>query len=339
MKKLILFLLFSPFIFAQKIQLVELSQSIKDKNKIAKSLTIIDYREDKAIGNVSHRKELMELKFEDENLSNLIQKWFSEDNKSVGSTDFIIIIDELKAHDEQKEKSVIGKLKIKMATFVKRNDKYYFIKRVNNSYQYEPKNHAYIPKAIASRISEEMSSLIKDSYSQPVTQYVITENELPNYEKVILGKIKALNSEILIDGVYTDYKSFFKQEINKDYSLKKNKDGKLTGVSNKNNYDTFSTDVFAIVDNGIAYRSTPLRLIEMQRDENGFFLMSSKEELYPQNTSTLTITGAAMGGVIGGVIGAVIDSSARKNNIKRAGLYRINIDSLTGDYIFSEKED
>ena len=68
MKQILLFFLFSGMVFAQKTQFIQLTQSIKDKNKIAKSLTLIDRRDDKTIGTVSHRKEPYELKFEEENL-------------------------------------------------------------------------------------------------------------------------------------------------------------------------------------------------------------------------------------------------------------------------------
>ena len=50
--------------FAQKDQFIELRNSIKDKNHFAKSLTLLDRREDKNIGIVSHRKDPFEVKFE-----------------------------------------------------------------------------------------------------------------------------------------------------------------------------------------------------------------------------------------------------------------------------------
>jgi len=337
MKQILLFFLFSGMVFAQKTQFIQLTQSIKDKNKIAKSLTLIDRRDDKTIGTVSHRKEPYELKFEEENLENLFQKWFLEDNKTPGNTEFLLILEELKAGDEQKGKLVIGKLKLKMVTFIKRNDKYYFVKRINIMKDYKPNDHAYITRAIAYKISLEISSLIKDSYSEPITNFPISESELNDYEKVISGKFKLFNSEKLTDGVYTDYRSFYKQEPNNDYSVKKNNKGVITGVSNIKGYDTYTNDVFAIVDNGVAYRSTPFRLIEMVKEDNKFYVLSSKEELFPTNNAGAAVAGALIGGIVGGVIGAVIDASSTKKNIEKAGLSKIEIDPLTGEYDFSNE--
>jgi len=66
MKIRLLFFLLSTFISAQKNQFIELRRSIKDRTHAAQSLTLLDRREDKFIGIISHRKDPYEVKFEKE---------------------------------------------------------------------------------------------------------------------------------------------------------------------------------------------------------------------------------------------------------------------------------
>ncbi|GAB0154802.1 hypothetical protein CHRYSEOSP005_00620 [Chryseobacterium sp. Alg-005] len=126
MIKKLLFLLFPYFIFGQKTQFIELRNSIKDRSHSAKSLTLLDRREDKAIGTVSHRDEPYEVKFEKEDLEKLFSDWFIEDNKEQGNKEYFLMLEELKVHDIPTEKSVKGHLKMQMATFLRKNDNIIF---------------------------------------------------------------------------------------------------------------------------------------------------------------------------------------------------------------------
>ncbi|SUX47310.1 hypothetical protein [Chryseobacterium indoltheticum] len=67
--------------------MVQLTQNIKDKSKSAKSLTIIDNREDPKIGSVSHQNVPFEIQFKDNQMENAVQEWFLSDNKKLGNTD------------------------------------------------------------------------------------------------------------------------------------------------------------------------------------------------------------------------------------------------------------
>jgi len=106
MKHILLFFLFSGSLFAQKTQSIQLRQSIKDKNKLANSLTLIDRREDKTIGIVSHRKEPYEVKFEKEDLEKLFSDWFLEDNTVQGNIQYFLVLENLKVYDIPAERSV-----------------------------------------------------------------------------------------------------------------------------------------------------------------------------------------------------------------------------------------
>lgn len=336
MKKKLLFLLFSSFLSAQKDQFIELKKSIKDKNHFAKSLTLLDRREDKNIGIVSHRKDPFEVKFEKDDLGKLFSDWFLEDNKVQGNIQYFLVLENLKVNDIPTERSVMGHLEIKMSTFLKRNDKYYFLKKRTISKDYPQKDHAYITRAIAAKISSELANIIKDSYTETGLNIPIFETDLGSYEKIIPEKLSVYSSETFTDGVYKDYKSFAEQKPDKEFAVKKNKDGVIRGVKRVDGYDNLGKDVFAIIDNGIAYKKTPVSIIEIEKDNDGIFIMASQEEIFPQYSSTPVIVGAGAAGIIGGLVAAVIDIAATKIRKQNASYYRIGIDKLTGEYILPE---
>jgi len=336
MKKKLLFLLFSSFVFAQKDQFIELRNSIKDKNHFAKSLTLLDRREDKNIGIVSHRKDPFEVKFEKDDLEKLFSDWFLEDNKIQGNIQYFLVLENLKVNDIPTERSVMGHLEMKMSTFLKRNDKYYFLKKRTISKDYQQKDHAYITRAIAAKISSELADIIKDSYAETGLNVPVFETDLANYEKIIPEKLSVYNSETFTDGVYKDYKSFAEQKPAKEFAVRKNKDGVIKGVKRVDGYDNLGKDVYAIIDNGIAYKKTPVSIIEIEKDNDGIFIMASQEEIFPQYSSTPIIVGAGAGGAIGGLIVAIIDVAATRIRKQNASYYRIGIDKLTGEYILPE---
>lgn len=334
MKKIFFPVLFSVFASAQKAQLIELRNSIKDKGHIAKSLTLIDLREDKNIGTVSHREEPYELKFESEDLGKLFADWFSENNKEQGSIEYFLILESLKANDIPTERSVTGHLEMKMATFLKRNNTYYFLKKSKISKDYAPKDHAYVTRVMAAGISAQIANIIKYSYDEKGLNVPVSETELGNYEKIISERLPVYSGPFT-DGVYADYKSFAEQKPDKELVVKKNPEGTIKGVKRADGYDNFKRDVFAVVDNGIAYKRTPVSLIEIEKDNEGFFITASAEEIFPPD-NTLLIAGASNAGAIGGLVAAVIDITAAKIRRQNAKYYRIGIDALTGEYILPE---
>ncbi|KMQ69739.1 hypothetical protein ACM39_01430 [Chryseobacterium sp. FH2] len=339
MKKIVLFFLFPIFISAQKNQFIELRNSIKDKNHIAQSLTLIDRREDKNIGIISHRKEPYEVKFENEDIEKLFSDWFLEDNKEGGNTKYFIMLEYLKVKDISEKRSTTGHLEMKVSTFLKRNDKYYFLKKANISKDYPQKDHAYITKVIAAKISSELANIIKSSYTEKGLSVPISEMDLGNYEKIISEQLPIYSSGSFTDGVYRDYKSFAEQTPDKELMVRKNKDGIIKGVKRVDGYDNLGRDVFAIIDNGIAYKKTPTNIIEIEKDNEGIFIMASQEEIFPQYNSTPIIVGAGSAGIVGSLVAVVIDAAVTKIRKQNALYYRIGIDRLTGEYILPENFD
>ncbi|WP_164998557.1 hypothetical protein [Chryseobacterium sp. 3008163] len=344
MKKLLLFLLFSVSLIAQKTETINFKQNIKDKKGLTKSLTFIDNRQDKSIGIIDDKGELVEVKFENQDVKSHIENSFLEDNKKTGNKDIVIILEELKVYNEQDQDKEYpyAKTKIKISSFLKRNNNYYFIYRFENVIVCNPKSVAHAPKYLAEQISEIITEFIKASYSNTITSYSIPENEIHNYKGYLNKNYKAFNNSELREGVYTDFKSFYNQEPNGDYSIGKNKKGKVVRLMHKD-LQTSLSEMFCYVEGGKAYKLTPVGFDEMKKDENGFYIYSSRANLFAESKTGGVLVGAVAGGIVGAVIGAAIDSGSNKNSGAVNGMgfkstieANIYIDSLTGAYVFQK---
>jgi len=344
MKKILPFILFSVFVSAQKVELIKLNQNIKDKNGRTKSLTLIDNRPDKTIGTIADKDEMAEIKFADENLKSHIENWFLNDNKKLGNTDIVIMLEELKVYDEQDRNKDFpyAKLKIKISSFLKRNDKYYFINRFDNVIVCNPKVTAHAQRFLAPRISDIISEFIKVSYSNTISGTFIPENEINNYNEYLSKNYKAFNNPELKDGVYINFKSFYNQEPNAGYSVEKNRKGKVVRLM-QNDLQTSISEMYCYVEGGKGYKLTPVGFDGMKKDEKGFSIFSSRVNLFAENKGGGAMVGAIAGGVVGALIGAAIDSASSSNSGAMNGIgYKstiesyVYIDSLTGGYIFTK---
>ncbi len=344
MKKILLFLLLSAFLSAQKIELIKLDQNIKDKKGLAKSLTLLDSRKDKIIGTITDKKETAEIKFVTEDLKSYFENRFLEDNKKTGSMDVVLILEELKVYDEQDENKEYpyAKAKIKISSFLKRKDRYYFINRFNNVIVCNPKRTAHAQQYLASLISDILAEFIKNSYSGVVSGSFIPENEINNYDRYLRDNYKIFNNPELKDGVYNDFKGFLNQEPNPDYSVEKNKKGRVTRLLKGNLQSSFS-EMYCYVEEGKAYKLTPVGFDMLQKDSKGFYIYTSRANLFVEAKTGGVFVGAIAGGIVGALIGAAIDSGSNSNagamngiGFKSTQESNVYIDSLTGAYIFEK---
>lgn len=344
MYKIFFFLIISISISAQKTEFIKLDQSIKDRKSLTRSLTLIDNRTDKNIGKIDDKGELVTLRFEDEDIKSHIENWFLKDNKKTGNTDIVVLLEELKVYNEQDQDKEYpyAKTKIKVSSFLKRNNNYYFIYRFDNVIVCNPKRVAHAPKYLTEQISEIITDFIKVSYSNAIISYSIPENEIDNYSKYLSKNYKAFNNSELKEGVYTDFKSFYNQEPNAEYSLGKNKKGKVVRLMHKD-LQTSLSEMFCYVEGAKVYRLTPVGFDEMNRDEKGFYIYSSRANLFTESKTGGVLVGAVVGGVVGAVIGAAIDSGSNRNSGAINGIgfkstieANVFIDSLTGAYVFEK---
>lgn len=337
MKKVFFFLMIAVSLSAQKTEVVELKQSIKDRKGNTKAITVIDNRADKEIGNIPFRKETFTLKFANDDLKSYIEDWFSKDNKAKGNNDIVLMLEDLKAYNENpEEKTSMTKIKFKFSSFIKRNDKYYFLNRTQNVIT----SDSNFPKYIASQISNVVTGIIKESYVSVPLRSAMSEEDLANYEKYVTGNSPLFGGTELKDGVYKDFRSFYEQKPEPNYVTDKNKKGRVTHIkdinADVNNEIIGNEEVFGYIENGKAYRSTPAGYLEMIRDEKGFYVVATKAELFPANNGNGEMIGAMAGGMIGALIGAAIDSGSnrRGKNVDTSDIPNVYMDSLTGKYIF-----
>lgn len=342
MKKIIVFFLFSVFLSAQKTEIIELKENIKDRKGFTKSLTLIDNRADKEIGKVSNKKGEVEIELPEGDLKSFIEAWFAQDNKVKGNNDIVLMLEDLKVYDEQAENDIImyAKAKIKISSFLKRNDKYYFINRFDNVIVCDPKRTASVSKYLSLTIEEILAEFIKTSYSNPVLSQYIVENDIANYNADFSKNNKSLNQE-LKNGVYLNFKSFSDQKPAEGYYFEKNKKGKVVRIKNQEDLTISLGETFGYVDGGIAYRLIPTGFQEMKKDEKGYYIITSRAQLFTEKSGNGAMIGAVAGGLVGAAIGAAIDSGSNIAAVKGFGfksptMTKVYIDSLTGAYIFTK---
>lgn len=326
---------------AQKTVLIELKQNIKDKKSLTKSLSFIDNRKDRVIGTISEKGEEIELKLPAEDMNLYVQDWFSKYNKPLGSTnDIVLMLEELKIYNELDEghENASGKVKLKISSFIKRNGKYYFINRFDNVIVSSLDAKRDNVRNISIQVSTVIAQFIIASYTNYVIGQYIPEEEIYNYNDYLTKSSSSFNTE-LKDGVYLNFKSFYKQSPAEGYYIKKNKKGKLTQIKNNQDQGVTFSDIYGYVDSGIAYIYTPVGFREMKKNDKGLYFTARRTELFAQNNSNGMIVGAIAGGLVGAAIGAAIDAGANKGGMVAFG-YRTNtesevyLDSLTGSFNF-----
>ncbi|MDW9381273.1 hypothetical protein [Chryseobacterium sp. JV558] len=345
MKKLFFFFLLSSLWPAQKTEFIELNNNLKDRKGLTKSLTFIDSRSDRNIGSIQDKKDIVQLKFANDDLKGFIENRFREDNKVFGNNDIVLMLEDLKVYEEQDSNRTFpyAKARIKLSSFIKRNDKYYFIGRYNNVIVSNPKIIAHSSKDLADTISEIFNQFIKASYYPNIAQgYFIPENEIIRYEEFLNKGYKAFNNDALNEGVYTSFQAFHNQEPDPEYSVKRNKKGNVVQL-NYNGQETSLFKMYCYVENGKAYKTTPVGMDEIKKDSRGFFIYSSRTNLFAANQTGGLFVGALAGGLVGALIGAAIDSSSSTNAGAVQGVgfrstmeSNVYLDSLTGGYIFEK---
>lgn len=343
MKKLFFFLLLSVLWPAQKTEIIELKDNIKDRKGLTKSLTFIDNRSDKIIGTVPDKKDSIELKFASDDVKGLIENWFAEDNKATGNNDIVLMLEDLKIYEEQDPNRPFPyiKARVKMSSFIKRNGRYYFIGRYDNVIVSNPKITVHPAIFLAGKISDLIAQFIKASYyPYIVANYFIPENEINRYNEYLNKDYNAFNNAALKDGVYTNFQGFRSQEPNIEYSLKKNRKGKVVELIHKG-METSLSEMYCYVENGKAYKLTPVGFDEIQKNDKGFYIYSSRTNLFVESKTGGVFIGAVAGGLVGALIGAAIDASSNANAGAMNGVgfkstleSNVYLDSLTGAYIF-----
>ncbi|WP_137904560.1 hypothetical protein [Chryseobacterium sp. 2VB] len=333
MRNIFFFLLISVFASAQKIETIDLSKSIKDGKNSIKSLTVIDQRANQEIGIVMHHKDEVKVVFEN-NASKDIQDWFYKYNPSRGNNDMVFLLENLNISEDKKEKYSIGKLELKAGIFIKKEDGYHFMDRIDTVATVSSRTTPYLAQSLARKVTLILTDLFKDSYKATPWELSISENEFPDYASVLKEKLSILKANELKEGVYKDYYSFFTHNPEPGFTLQANDKGIITKAV-KGDEKSAIRHFYAFVYKGIAYKNIPVGYTEIFKDHNGVFIEATKAELFPETVTTGVTIGAAAGGLIGGVIGAVIDVSLSGKRKNTAGP-KVYLDPFTGNYVLPE---
>lgn len=315
---------------AQKTKVIELSQNIKDRKGQIKSLTLTDLRTDQQIGTVTYHNKPVELIFEADNAKSAFENWFLKDNKKAeGSKQIYLLLENFKIQNSSEEIPIVT---MKISSFMKVNDRFNFINRYDNAQSFL---RSSTPKTISDQISRTLTDFIKETYSRLSMGISIPETEILNYDLYLTKILPVFNTNPLKEGVYDDFKSFTAQKPVTNYHVVKNKKQEIVRIENEEDLKVTNNDLYAFVDNGIAYKITPVGYLEIFKDEKGLYLITNKEELIPKTSGSLIVGAAVVGGIAGAAIAILIDSQSRKNR-SDSGFYNVYLDSLTGEYRFEK---
>lgn len=300
-----------------------------------KGFKVLDQRQDKSIGSIpfGESKEMKEVVFPT-TPSNDFQAWFDRGNSLTGKNELLLILKRLKlSTGESDGKKTNGKMDFSAQLFQKEGDKYRFLYKKDTVFAFQDKE---VSELMVKNIPTIFSIFIKKAYTLEPSQKAVTFNDLADYETYIKNNYEAFKNEKLKDGIYLDFTSFFNQSpVQGNYVLERNDKGEVTKaikIENGKKDKIPAYKMFAYVENGKAYRKTMSGFIEINKNENGFYIIANRGHIFPaQYNSTY-----GMFGLIGAVAGS-IDQAAKQKKMKNEDKEEIYIDSLTGEYDFSDK--
>ncbi|RMZ60781.1 glycine zipper family protein [Chryseobacterium nematophagum] len=334
---LLFLLLFSNAFFAQRTETIDLSKSIKNTKNAIKTFTVIDERPNKEIGAVMYHKDPVNIVFEKDGVTD-IKDWFYKSNPVRGNDELVLLLENIEISEEKKEKSSIGKLTLKASTFIKKEDGYHFLYRTDTIASVSSRTTPYLAQTLAKKITICLTELFKSSYKVNPWKYAISENELTNYNSLLKNNLELYKNDQLEEGAYMDYYSFFTQTPEAGFRLVTNKKGEVTKAVNGTEKITLRK-MYAFTLNGRVYKNLPLgSSTEILKDEKGFFIMTSKAALFPNDNARGAMIGAMTGGLVGAMVGGIIDASISSGKKIKNGDLKVYLDPFTGNYIFEEED-
>ena len=327
-----LFLLFLPvFTFSQKTQEIYLMGTIKDKSNTTKSISVIDLRDTKDLGTVTFKAKQVEFIFPKNDAEIFFNDWFAKFNKEPkGSNKIVLVLEKLQfANNPTQDGKNHFTADFRASTFSEKEGQYFFLSRVNNlykPYQDYPEN----PTGIALTVTQIFQALLNKSYTKTPSIVALSKESLSDYETSLVPGLPAIKNTELAAGIYSDFESFFSQIPLLGYELIRNSNNELKSA--KKGEETIpSYKIFAYVEGNKAYLNTAAGFLELEKDENGFFVTSNEGTLNPAQMNS----SYAMFGLIGAGIGA-IETSAKNKAARKLSTSKIYIDALSGRYIYGK---
>ncbi|KQR95256.1 hypothetical protein ASG01_05250 [Chryseobacterium sp. Leaf180] len=337
MRKLLLFLVCSVSLSAQKTEFIKLLKQVKDPKKMYGKFLVIDQRDVPEIGLVTFNKEKVAVAFEN-NAEKDISDWLYKDNPTEAKGEFVFQLEKLTVDEEITEKSSVTKLEIKGSSFLKTSDGYHFLNRIDTMAAISSRNTPNRPQSIAKKTDFILGSFIKKSFERKPWQIPLAENELKNYETFLPERAEIFKTEIPKDGIYKDYQSLAAQTTAPGFVMEFDKKGVATkAVNGEQKLRLY--EIYAFVHNGVPFKTIPVGYVEIMRDREGLFIQVKREELYPDSSPGFIMIGGGLGGLIGSAVANIaivaVDRSMAKKRQALPG-ETVSLDPLTGNYIIPE---
>ncbi|MCS3530237.1 hypothetical protein [Chryseobacterium sp. JUb7] len=346
MKKIlqITFILISIISFAQGQEIIKERGNLSNpKGNIYKSLDVIDQREDQKIGQMpfGDQKEMKEIVFPT-TVNNFLSQWYTDSNHKGGKHEMVLVLKKLKTSvGETVGKETEADIDFSAQTFLKEGENYRFLYKKDTVFSFKNKN---ISDAVVKNIPVIIAMFMKKTYTMKPSENKVTIEALTDYETYVKNNSEAYKNTQLKDGIYLNHMSFLNQTPESGYILEKNEKGQvLKAVKEENGKkDKISAnEMFAYVENGKAYKKTYSGFLEINRNENGFYIVSNRGFILPvRNSAVFVSVGGAQGGMYGGIavgLVGIFERSLRQNKMKKDEMTEIYIDPLTGEYDFSNE--
>ncbi|MGX9986730.1 hypothetical protein [Chryseobacterium sp. POL2] len=338
---LLVLMLIPSFVISQnynKTKSIKLNYPIQDFSRKTKSLEVIDLRAEEEIGKIVYRGNYYAFSFPTNNAKNDIENWYRKQNKKEGINDIVMLIEDFNIKNTMRDNTIYCNLDIKMSTFLKTSEGYYFLSRFDDVLGLDSKVVSGLPNSFVENIAKILQKLLSDSYSAKPRETLIPFDQLKNYETIMYPQIPALANADLKDGVYTDFKSFFQQEPKEGYQMLM-EDEEFTKAVNPITKDKIpARKIFAFVKDAKAFKNTALGFKELQKDDNGFYLYANRGILYPEEfkVSPWFFVGF---GIIGYTVAAtveVISNDVKNDKAQAADKNNVYIDPFMGTYSFNQ---
>lgn len=332
MKKVFLLIVLPFFLFAQKKETIKLKYPVKDYTGTTKSLEVIDLRKNKTLNDIVFRGKYYSFNFPTDDLSQDIENWFEKTNKKrdKGINEIVLLIEDLNISNEVRNKEIFCILDMKFSTFLKNDDRYYFLKRYDNVISLSTKEVSGIPDIFVENTQKVLQTLMFDTYRATPLDVAIPGNKLMEYNEILKANYPVFSNSILKDGVYLDYKSFFEQKPIENYQLIKN-NGEVVRAVNANDDRIPTRKIYCYIEKGKIYKNSQAGFLDLEKDQRGYFVMGNKFMLFPEeiNVSSAYFLFGAVGGIAAG-----IEFNIKYNKALKAEKDKIYIDFLNGEYSF-----
>lgn len=331
MKKIILLLL--PItIFAQKEKEVKFNFPMGDKSYQARSVQVIDLRKNKEIGTISYDEQKYTLVFPKLGLEKTIKDSFYKDNKDPeGDNHYLLALEEMTAVGTPEEKDSTytnGTATVKAAVFLKKKDSLYFVTRLQDKETYTQRKDGNIPSWLCYFLGSRIADLMMDSYKTNALTKGISNNDLPNYYTILFPQTPLTKAELPTNAVYNTAEDFLNAKPKTGFTFEKDEKKQLIKAIGKDEKIPVKK-IYAYTEDGKTYIKTPLTFLELEKDENGYFVFANRNIIYPPQVNSMYYGGGLVGG-----IAVSMEINSRNKKSLASDRTKVYLDPITGKFLF-----